>query len=93
MKSSKLGKLKAIVSGDVPVALSEELPQSVDEVTHFFRVPLIQDNAADELLRSIQTKISNEIIDLKTEQCFNVGLETDLSSEKLLAVRWLLGET
>ncbi|CAO2816801.1 unnamed protein product [Amaranthus hypochondriacus] len=93
LKSSKLGKLRAIVSADVSVALSEELPQLVDEVAHFFRVPLIQDNAADELLRSIQTKISNEIIDLKTEQCFNVGLDTDLTGDKLLALRWLLGET
>uniref|UniRef100_A0A803N959 Phosphoribosylformylglycinamidine synthase n=1 Tax=Chenopodium quinoa TaxID=63459 RepID=A0A803N959_CHEQI len=50
-------------------------------------------SAADELLRTVQTKISNEIVGLRTEQCFNIGLDTELSGEKLLALRWLLGET
>ncbi|XP_021739143.1 probable phosphoribosylformylglycinamidine synthase, chloroplastic/mitochondrial [Chenopodium quinoa] len=93
LRCSGLGRLKAIVSGDVSVALGEEKLQSVDKVSHFFRVPLIQDSAADELLRTVQTKISNEIVGLRTEQCFNIGLDTELSGEKLLALRWLLGET
>lgn len=92
-RSSDLGKLKALVSGDVSVTLDEELVQSPEKVTHFFRVPLIQDSASNELLRSVQTKISDEIVGLSTEQCFNIGLDTELSSEKLAVLRWLLGET
>uniref|UniRef100_A0A803MWS0 Uncharacterized protein n=1 Tax=Chenopodium quinoa TaxID=63459 RepID=A0A803MWS0_CHEQI len=57
LRSSGLGKVKAIVSGDVSVTLDDEVQLSVDKVIHFFRVPLIQDNAADELLRTVQTKI------------------------------------
>lgn len=63
------------------------------EVVHFFRVPFIQDNATAELLRSIQTRVSNQIVGLKTEQCFNVGLESGLSAGKLGVLRWLLQET
>uniref|UniRef100_A0A803KTB5 Uncharacterized protein n=2 Tax=Chenopodium quinoa TaxID=63459 RepID=A0A803KTB5_CHEQI len=67
LRSLGLGKVKAIVSGDVNVTLGDEVKLSVDKVIHFFRVPLIQDSAADELLRTIQMKISNEIVGLKTE--------------------------
>ncbi|XP_021751982.1 probable phosphoribosylformylglycinamidine synthase, chloroplastic/mitochondrial [Chenopodium quinoa] len=93
LRSLGLGKVKAIVLGDVSVTLGDEVKLSVDKVIHFFRVPLIQDSAADELLRTVQMKISNEIVGLKTEQCFNIGVDTELSGEKLLALRWLLGET
>ncbi|KAK9683782.1 hypothetical protein RND81_10G164000 [Saponaria officinalis] len=67
--------------------------QPVDKVIHFFRVPLVQDSAASELLSSVQTKVSSEIIGLRTEQCFNIGVDSELSSEKLSVLRWLLGET
>ncbi|KAK9699838.1 hypothetical protein RND81_08G198400 [Saponaria officinalis] len=84
---------KAVVSGDVSVSLDDEVVQSVDKVIHYFRVPLVQDSAANELLSSIQTKISSEIVGLRTEQCFNVGIDTDLLTEKLSILKWLLGET
>ncbi|KMT18055.1 hypothetical protein BVRB_2g032480 [Beta vulgaris subsp. vulgaris] len=93
LRCAGVGKLRAVVSGDVGVGLDEELSRSLDKVTHFFRVPFIQDSAADELLRSIQTKISNEIVGLRTEQCYNIGLDAEVSSEKLLVLKWLLGET
>lgn len=63
------------------------------EVIHFYRVPLIQESANDELLKSIQTKVSNQIAGLKTEQCFNIGLASNISSEKLSTLKWILGET
>ncbi|KAL9227290.1 hypothetical protein vseg_002996 [Gypsophila vaccaria] len=93
LRSSNLVKPKAVVSGDVSVTLDDDVVQSVDKVIHYFRVPLVQDSAANELLSSIQTKISSEIVGLRTEQCFNVGIDTELSSEKLSVLRWLLGET
>lgn len=58
-----------------------------------FRVPLIQDNAAAELLSTVQTKVSNQIVGLRTEQCFNVGLKLSLSDEKVSVLEWLLRET
>ncbi|OWM87818.1 hypothetical protein CDL15_Pgr019402 [Punica granatum] len=63
------------------------------EVIHFFRTPYIQENATAELLRSVQTRISNQIVGLKTEMCFNIGLDQDLSAEKLRVLRWILQET
>ncbi|KAJ0429730.1 hypothetical protein HanRHA438_Chr17g0821791 [Helianthus annuus] len=80
-------KIRAVVSVD-----SQQLG-SVDDfeaekVIHFFRTPLIQDRAMDELLKSVQTKISDKIVGLKTEQFigskFNsVGEELHLAIETI----------
>ncbi|XP_030543819.1 probable phosphoribosylformylglycinamidine synthase, chloroplastic/mitochondrial [Rhodamnia argentea] len=89
-------KPKAVVSEGVGSAVEEESALSekpAKEVIHFFRVPLIQENATSELLKSVQTKVSNQIVGLKTEQCFNIGLDSRLSSEKLSVLKWLLQET
>ncbi|GFZ14937.1 purine biosynthesis 4 [Actinidia rufa] len=83
-------------TGDVSGAVDEEsnkLQMPAEKVLHFFRVPLIQESATDELLKSVQIKLSNQIIGLRTEQCFNIGLDSALSSEKLSVLKWLLGET
>lgn len=88
--------VKAVVSGDVGSSVvneSTKISTSVGNVIHFFRVPLVQDSAKVELLKSFQTKISNQIVGLKTEQCFNIGINSPLSSEKLSVLRWLLQET
>ncbi|KAL8093477.1 putative phosphoribosylformylglycinamidine synthase, chloroplastic/mitochondrial [Apium graveolens] len=87
--------VKAVVSGDVGSSVDEKTKVSsfVGNVIHFFRVPLVQDSANDELLKSFQTKVSNQIVGLKTEQCFNIGISSPLSSEKLSVLRWLLQET
>ncbi|KAL3721462.1 hypothetical protein ACJRO7_033890 [Eucalyptus globulus] len=89
-------KPKAVVSEGVSSALEEEsalIEKPAKEVIHFFRIPLIQENATSELLKSVQAKVSNQIVGLKTEQCFNIGLESRLSSEKLSVLKWLLQET
>uniref|UniRef100_A0A5B6YJT0 phosphoribosylformylglycinamidine synthase n=1 Tax=Davidia involucrata TaxID=16924 RepID=A0A5B6YJT0_DAVIN len=88
-------KVRAVVTGGVSSSVDEssEAQTSAGKVIHFYRIPLIQESATAELLKSVQTKISNEIVDLKTEQCFNIGLDSGLSSEKLLVLKWLLGET
>ncbi|RVW49327.1 putative phosphoribosylformylglycinamidine synthase, chloroplastic/mitochondrial [Vitis vinifera] len=46
----------------------------------------------DEKSNLVQ-KPTAEIVDLKTEQCFNIGLEGGLSGQKLLVLKWLLQET
>ncbi|KAL8151773.1 hypothetical protein V2J09_021581 [Rumex salicifolius] len=91
--SVSCGKLKAVVSGDLSTSLDKEFTESVKEVIHFFRIPLLQDSASEELLKSAQAKISTGIIGVKTEQCFNIGLGSELTTEKLKVLRWLLGET
>ncbi|KAL2525837.1 putative phosphoribosylformylglycinamidine synthase [Abeliophyllum distichum] len=89
-------KVRAVVSRDVSSSVSErsaKVKRDAAEVVHLYRMPLIQESATAELLKLIQTKVSNQIIGLKTEQCFNIGLDGDLSNEKLLVLKWLLGET
>ncbi|KAK4436614.1 putative phosphoribosylformylglycinamidine synthase, chloroplastic/mitochondrial [Sesamum alatum] len=89
-------KVRAVVSRDIgsPVSKESKLDGRVAEkVVHFYRIPLIQESATAELLKLVQTKVSNQISGLKTEQCFNIGVDGDISSEKLSVLRWLLGET
>ncbi|KAI3505073.1 hypothetical protein L1887_26957 [Cichorium endivia] len=85
-------KVRALVSVDAQDLGSVDKLAS-EEVIHFYRTPLIQETANDELLKSVQTKISTQIVGLKTEQCFNIGVEGSLSSEKLSVLKWLLRET
>ncbi|XP_071900899.1 probable phosphoribosylformylglycinamidine synthase, chloroplastic/mitochondrial [Coffea arabica] len=90
-------KVRAVVSGNVGSSVDEKLSEvqgiGDEKVFHFYRVPLIQESATCELLKTIHTKISNQIIGLKTEHCFNIGLDSSLSSEKLSVLQWVLGET
>ncbi|XP_058109740.1 probable phosphoribosylformylglycinamidine synthase, chloroplastic/mitochondrial [Magnolia sinica] len=94
-RASLVLKARAVVSGGIPNTVDEEasLLESIGGVVHFYRIPLIRESATEELLKLAQRKISNQIVDLKTEQCFNIGLSSVLSSEKLGILKWLLGET
>lgn len=85
-------KVRAVVSVDAQELENVE-DLVTDKVIHFYRTPLIQESANQELLKSVQTKISEQIVGLKTEQCFNIGVDGDLSTEKLLVLKWLLRET
>ncbi|KAH7528903.1 probable phosphoribosylformylglycinamidine synthase, chloroplastic/mitochondrial [Ziziphus jujuba] len=89
-------KPRAVVSGGVSSSVDEQsslVEKPAVEVIHFYRVPLIQESAISDLVKSVQTKISNQIVGLKTEQCFNIGLYSKLSSEKISVLKWLLQET
>lgn len=94
--SAQPNKPKAAVSTGSFVT-ADELPSLVEkpaaEVIHFYRVPLIQESANAELLKAVQTKISNQIVSLTTEQSFNIGLESKLTDEKLSVLKWILQET
>ncbi|RZC92248.1 hypothetical protein C5167_026880 [Papaver somniferum] len=86
----------AVVLGDVSSCSGEDsvhIDSDNEKVLHFFRIPLIQESANAELLKKVQTKVSREIVCLKTEQCFNIGINSELSDEKLEVLKWLLGET
>jgi phosphoribosylformylglycinamidine synthase len=96
LRCSAQAKPRAIVSGGVSSTVDEQsrlVEKPAEEVIHFYRIPLLQEGAAAELLKSVQAKVSNQIVGLKTEQCFNVGLDSGLSSEKLAVLNWLLQET
>ncbi|KAH7670802.1 phosphoribosylformylglycinamidine synthase protein [Dioscorea alata] len=86
---------KAVVSSgtEISVAGESDVLKQYHDIIHFFRYPLIQESATAELLKKIQQKISSNIIGLKTEQCFNIGLKSELSTEKLDILKWLLKET
>lgn len=89
-------KPKALVSGNATTSTSEEASDITDcneKVIHYYRVPFMQESAAKELLRMVQAKVSSDIVGLKTEQCFNIGLQSSVSDEKLEILKWLLGET
>ncbi|XP_041017332.1 probable phosphoribosylformylglycinamidine synthase, chloroplastic/mitochondrial [Juglans microcarpa x Juglans regia] len=89
-------KPEAIVSGVVSSNIDEQsslVEKHTKEVIHFYRIPLLQEGATAELLKSVQSKVSNQIVGLRTEQCFNIGLDSGLSSEKLSVLKWLLQET
>ncbi|KAJ3678115.1 hypothetical protein LUZ60_001918 [Juncus effusus] len=89
---------KAVVSNysDSPLAKQDSpIPSQTPPQTliHFYRIPFLQESANSELLKKIEAKISPNVIALKTEQCFNIGLSRPLSSEKLETLKWLLRET
>lgn len=89
-------KPRAVVSGGVSSSVDEQsslVEKPAVEVIHYYRVPLIQESSTSELVKSAQTKVSNQIVDLKTEQCFNIGLSSELSAEKISVLKWLLQET
>ncbi|KAG6670142.1 probable phosphoribosylformylglycinamidine synthase, chloroplastic/mitochondrial [Carya illinoinensis] len=89
-------KPEAIVSGVVSSNIDEQsslVEKPTEEVLHFYRIPLLQEGATAELLKSVQSKVSNQIVGLRTEQCFNIGLDSGLSSGKLSVLKWLLQET
>lgn len=86
---------RALVSSGLHSSLAEgtDISERPLELIHFYRRPFLEDSAAAELLRQIQLKISGEIIAIETEQCFNIGVNAELSNEKLQILKWLLRET
>ncbi|KQJ83122.1 probable phosphoribosylformylglycinamidine synthase, chloroplastic/mitochondrial [Brachypodium distachyon] len=86
----------AAVYRGVSSPLTEEFVDEVgsrSRIIHFYRKPFLQESETEELLRKVQAKVSCNVIDIKTEQCFNVELERALASEKLATLQWLLAET
>lgn len=86
-------KLKALTSGKVDELSTVAQTFDSEKVVHLYRVPMMQESATSELLKLIQSKISNQIIGLHTELCFNIGLESNLSTKKVSVLKWLLAET
>lgn len=86
---------RAVVSRGLESPLDEQSDtlEQTPEIIHFYRRPFIRESAAAEILRQVQEKISPNIVDIKTEQCFNIGVEGVLPINKLGVLKWLLQET
>jgi phosphoribosylformylglycinamidine synthase len=62
-------------------------------VIHLYRIPFLQESETMELLKKVKAKVSANIVDILTEQCFNIQLDNPLTPEKLSTLHWLLAET
>ncbi|KAJ1293891.1 hypothetical protein BS78_01G104000 [Paspalum vaginatum] len=62
-------------------------------IIHLYRIPFLQESETMELLRKVKAKVSANIVDILTEQCFNIQLDNPLPPEKLSMLHWLLAET
>ncbi|CAN6287048.1 unnamed protein product [Urochloa humidicola] len=62
-------------------------------IIQLYRIPFLQESETMELLRKVKAKVSANIVDIMTEQCFNIQLDNPLSPEKLSTLHWLLAET
>lgn len=69
-------------------------PSTAATVFHLFRRPFLSAAAAVSLLKKAQEKVSPSIVDLNTEQCYNIEVEGgELTEEESGILTWLLQET
>ncbi|MBI5055859.1 MAG: phosphoribosylformylglycinamidine synthase [Nitrospirae bacterium] len=59
----------------------------------FYRTPALSGSKEKALLSLIQQKISSDIIELKTENCFYIEAAEPLTSDEMKVLKWLLSET
>lgn len=80
---------QAVAAGEAQtVTVKESL-----RVTHLYRQPLLSPAATAAMLRQVQEKITNNVVSIETEQCFNIGLENPLKEGDVAVLHWLLRET
>ncbi len=60
---------------------------------HLYRKPALNEYEILSLIRRITHKISAEILNIKTEFCFNIELEGSLDDRQMNVLTWLLAET
>ncbi|TVU45393.1 hypothetical protein EJB05_04880 [Eragrostis curvula] len=77
---------------DIPLVEKSVTAMEVGFI-HFYRKPFLQQTETTALLRKSRTKVSANIVDIMTEQCFNIQLDEPLTPEKLKTLHWLLAET
>jgi phosphoribosylformylglycinamidine synthase len=83
-----------VVSKGFDSPLVEKPDTSLDAgIIHLYRIPFLQESETMELLKKVKAKVSSKIVDIMTEQCFNIQLDNPLTPEKLSTLHWLLAET
>ncbi len=60
---------------------------------HLYRMPALNLFETKNLLQKIKDKSGIELINIKSELCFNIELEDFLSAEEMKILKWLLSET
>jgi phosphoribosylformylglycinamidine synthase len=60
---------------------------------HFYRKPALSEGKRRELLSALRREITQEIVNLETEYCFNIEITELLTSSELKILQWLLSET
>ncbi|KAK9837421.1 hypothetical protein WJX81_001177 [Elliptochloris bilobata] len=63
------------------------------EVVQLYRSPGLSASAAAALLRKAQAKVSEDIVGIDSELCFNVALRQPLAEDEAATLAWLLRET
>jgi phosphoribosylformylglycinamidine synthase len=63
-----------------------------DQLLHFFRRPALSDYKQSVLLNEIKKYLS-DIIDIESEYCFNIEIDSPLNSNEKETLRWLFSET
>ncbi|GAX81039.1 hypothetical protein CEUSTIGMA_g8474.t1 [Chlamydomonas eustigma] len=90
--SKVLTHATGIAGADVNGAVISKLT-SQDEVIQLFRYPGLSDSASQTLLRKANAKVADVITSVDGEQCFNVGISSQLSGKEAETLAWLLRET
>ncbi|GJM96398.1 hypothetical protein PR202_ga13228 [Eleusine coracana subsp. coracana] len=81
-------------SAVAPSPLVEKSYTAVDaEIVHLYRKPFLQESETMELLKKVNAKVSSNVVEIRTEQCFNIQLDNALTPEKFATLHWLLAET
>jgi phosphoribosylformylglycinamidine synthase len=62
-------------------------------LVHFYRKPALSAAKKNELLSLAHKKVSPDILEIETENCFNVEITAPLIDRELVTLRWLLAET
>jgi phosphoribosylformylglycinamidine synthase len=63
-----------------------------DQLLHFFRRPALSDYKQSVLLNEIKKYLS-DTIDIESEYCFNIEIDSPLNSNEKETLRWLFSET
>ncbi|UCD34712.1 MAG: phosphoribosylformylglycinamidine synthase [Nitrospiraceae bacterium] len=63
------------------------------DVVHYYRRPALPEAKKNELLVRARLNISPDIVDIKTEFCFNIGVRKPMVRKGEEALQWLLSET
>lgn len=60
---------------------------------HLYRAPALNEYEVLSLIKKITHKTNGEILNIKTEFCFNIELEGSLDDRQTTVLKWLLSET
>ena len=69
------------------------MEKSLMNLIHFYRTPILSASEHNALLASVQSSISKDMREIKTEYCFNIAVTETVSTDEIKMLTWLLSET